>query len=74
MIDYGYAHRAELLLDTPEHRDVLKIKRAIDWLGEKWLCHPSQRHTREAHRAHASGPHSFRSVQGIRRINPDASP
>lgn len=63
MTDFGYEHRAELLLDTPEHRHALKLRRALDFLGESWNLHPSRRHTREAHRAHVSSQHDLRKAK-----------
>jgi|GEM_PF-5594425 len=63
MTDHGYADRAELLLETPEHRQSLKLKRALAFLGESWNLHPSRRHTREAHRAHVSSQHGLRKAK-----------
>jgi len=63
MTDHAHQERQALLKDSREFRHALKIKRAIAFLGDRWLCHHSQQHTRTAHRAHVSGPHPFRFPQ-----------
>lgn len=50
MIDFGQPDRAAILADTPEQRLEVKRRQALEYLGDRWLCHYSKRQTREGYR------------------------